>query len=539
MNKRNTQENYLDDLLNSVSGEKTPEELEMMSLRSQLQKMRNGDESLIDSKRSAEEDFLHSFEAELEDEDYTAYVEAFEKELEAEKNQAEGIVYRDLDDIDYTTFSGKADENDESLDFIPEEMLEALEKEEVPGEETTESLATDNSEVHSISEDDLSAFGEIIGELNAEEILPKSEEGIAATTEEEITETTEVEITAATEEGEEPDLSGNSDAELMDLLAGAQGLEDIGSMLSGEEIEDVGEDSIENYSMQQMQLVEEQQEEPKKKPGLWKRLLLALFGPEDDPKEADKNEDASKEQSGISDENMKILEELDQEAKGKKKKDKKEKKEKKEKKPKKEAKPKKPKPAKEGKTKKEKPVDTTPPLPKRPMILILLLIGSTVVLVILGTNLSGYSTNKKMAEAAYKKADYLEAYQALRGVNIREEDEELYNQIMILAAVEGEFHQYKMLKEGSQLAKKIEPIEIADALVCAAGRCEINQEKAKEYDCTKELETLKAKVSKELMEQYGIAYEDAVAIYQIDDREDYSVALYQKLKELGIQTEND
>ena len=77
----------------------------------------------------------------------------------------------------------------------------------------------------------------------------------------------------------------------------------------------------------------------------------------------------------------------------------------------------------------------------------------------------------------------------------------------------------------------------ADSLVCAAGRCAVNADNAKEYGCELQLEQLKTIISDTLSSQYGLSYDDAIALYNIDDRDDYTLALTQKLNELGIKEE--
>ena len=65
----------------------------------------------------------------------------------------------------------------------------------------------------------------------------------------------------------------------------------------------------------------------------------------------------------------------------------------------------------------------------------------------------------------------------------------------------------------------------------------VNADNAKEYGCELQLEQLKNIISDTLSSQYGLSYDDAIALYNIDDRDDYTLALTQKLNELGIKEE--
>jgi len=49
------------------------------------------------------------------------------------------------------------------------------------------------------------------------------------------------------------------------------------------------------------------------------------------------------------------------------------------------------------------------------------------------------------------------------------------------------------------------------------------------------LEILKKSVSNELEEKYNMTYEEAIEMYKIRHRDDYTIALYKKLTELGIE----
>lgn len=523
---RNKQENYLDDLLNSVSRDKTPEEMEMLSLKSQLEKMRNGEEEALNSSLRSEDRFLRDFEEELENDNYKDFIEDFEKELRGADNSEMYV-------------------NTMDNDPMPEQHIES-----------EEPLSVHNSDVsatqrlQSEGNADLSAFGEIVGEINGEmgeDILDFS--------------IPEEQPLAMTEDGE-VDLAGNSSADLADILSEDSGLADLGDMLSGDgdfhDLSDSDEfgDFAEKEMQQQEQAQEQAAEENDKKKGRRKKkksggekkkksedgktgflakLSRAFFGDDEEPQEADiiVGLDSGSSAAELSDENKRILEEMDSgEDAGKKKKEKKKKakkeKPKKEKKPK-EKKTKKEKPKKE---KKPKPVDNTPPLPKGPVILIFLMVISLMVLVLLGTNLTSYQTQVKQAKEYFRTGEYTLAYKQLKGTNIKESDEQFFNQLAVLAAVSSEINNYETFIANDKQEMAL------DSIVCAAGRYDINYNYAREWECTEELDKLRDKIEKILSEQYKMSFDDALEIYNMKDREDYSQALLVKLKELGLLSED-
>lgn len=514
---KNKQENYLDDLLNSVSRDKTPEEMDMLSLKSELEKMRSGDEDALSS--SAEDRFLRDFEDELENDNYKGFIEDFEKELGGSSDSGMYVNTMDDDSVSRQAAPAKSGNsgnyNDASAPIQPERN------------------------------NDMGAFGEIVGELNNEidggilDFSVPEEPSLAMTADGEV------------------DLSGNSGADLMDILSGDNGLSDLSDMLSGDgefhdpDSNDEFTDFAEKEMQQQEQAVEEsgkkkkgrkKKKEKKEKEGgkggFLSKISKIFFGEEEEFHEADiiVGLDNGSSAAELSDENQRILEELDSNGEPSGKKKEKKKKPKKEK-PKKEKKPKEPKPKKEKpkkekpkKEKKPKPVDNTPPLPKGPVILIFVMVISLMALVLLGTNLTSYQTEVTQAKEYYRTGDYVSAYKLLQGRTANERDEQFFNQLAALAAVASEMDNYEtFLANGKQ--------EMAmDSIVCAAGRYDINYNFAREWECTEELDKLRSDIEKILSEKYQMSFDDALELYRMD-RGEYSQALLARLDKLGLLSE--
>jgi hypothetical protein len=231
----------------------------------------------------------------------------------------------------------------------------------------------------------------------------------------------------------------------------------------------------------------------------------------------------------MSEENAKIIKEIDEEEKAKKAKKDKKKKEKKAKaeKPKKAPKPKKPPKPKKEKPPKEK--DNTPPLPKGPVIMIVIMVASLAVLVMLGTNLLNYSSVVTQAKAAYTAQNYTESFKLLQGERIQKKDQELYNKLSTLAAVSSEYDSFLVFRNAGQ-----EDVAL-DSLICSAGRYNLNLESAAEYGCQDELNALGDKIASALTESYGISMDEAIELYNQRNRTEYTVLLQRKLRELGLE----
>ena len=255
-----------------------------------------------------------------------------------------------------------------------------------------------------------------------------------------------------------------------------------------------------------------------------------LFGDDEPDEEEISGMQAEPAVTEMSMDDMDILKELegssDGDKQGGKEKKKKEKK-KKEKAPK-QPKEKKVKPKKEKKPKPPAEPDNTPPLPKGPVIAIVLMAVSLFAFVMIVTNLLGYQANLSQAKEKYEQGSYVEAYRKLQGLSIKERDEKLYHQLATLAAVSEKYQAYLVFDNyGSK-------IDALDALVCAYGRYDLNQKNAKEYGCEDQLEKIGGKIIKALLKDYDMTGDEALDIYQTRKRDDYTVKLHQKLKELGL-----
>ena len=503
-------ENYLDNLLDSMN------------------KLQDTDTNMSGADQ---DEFLKKFEDELENETYDEYLSSFEKELERENEQAKGQALN--------VQTPAPDDKDASLDDMLTEFDRRMKEQETQGDKQ-ENKADDNlsDAVFNFTPAD---SGIEMMDANMPEMAenPKQEE----TPDSIITNEPQM-----VEEIGEPDLAGNASKDILDILD-SDGLDNIGDLLEGKTGE-TGND-IDDYASHQMKAHEttdgELDAQGTEKKSLFKKII-SFFTKEpqsDDVTDTQGMADGTETDAQmLSDENKQILEALDANGEPNKASDK----PKKGKKPKKEKKPKKPKKEKKPKAPKEKKErigwEKGPKLPKGPVIVIWVFVMSIVVFVLICTFLLGNNSkvtdaqntyNQAIADLGQNKADsielYTKAYSRLSGLKLSGEDKQLYNKLSVLASVSGKYDAYKSFSDSGYVTMA------ADSLVCAAGRCDVNAENAKEYGCELQLEQLKNIISDTLSSQYGLSYEDAIALYNIDDRDDYTLALTQKLNELGIKEE--
>jgi hypothetical protein len=224
------------------------------------------------------------------------------------------------------------------------------------------------------------------------------------------------------------------------------------------------------------------------------------------------------------------LKELDEADKADAKKAKKEKKKKEKKAKPKKAKPKKaPKPKKPKKEKPPKEPDNTPPLPKGPVVAIIVMAASMLGLVMLGTNLLGYQVNISTAKTVEDSGDYVAAFENLQGLTIKQKDEELYNRLAALAAISQKYQDYLVFENYGSKDMAL------DSLVCAYGRYDLNKKYASAYNCEDEFEELNGKIVTALLEEYDMTGDEALELYKIENRNEYTLELRRKLRDLGME----
>lgn len=492
---KNKEEDYLDTLLNIVSDEKEEDSS-------------NGKSS--ERQRTPENEFLKEFEEELNSDEDSDYLHEFEMELQADERRKAKPRYTEPE----------PEEEPEQPEPEPESEVE----EEAPAALESDTDAPDADTQNLI--DGLKARMEKIPDTK--------------------------------NSGEEPDLAGNGSADILDILAGDGKLSDIKDMLSddGTGSADSGSSAIDDFAQKEMAaspVNEEKQEnsEPdekkdkkergqkkkekkpkgeKKEGGLFAKLAHILFHEADEDVESVTiKEPEQVDVKELSAENQQILRELEEseKASSKKKKEKKEKKPK----PKKEKKPKpkkekKPKPKKE---KKPKEPDLTPPLPKVPVILIWVMAISLMVLVLAGTNLTSYQNHISEAKQLYLEGNYAQAYAQMDGLSLHSADKDLYDQLEILSTVSSKYDAYQSFQQYEKYDMAL------DSLICAEGRYHVNYSKAEDANCAEEMNQMESLIQTALQEKYQMSTDEAVQLYSLRDRDEYTREVQSKIKALGLE----
>ena len=151
------------------------------------------------------------------------------------------------------------------------------------------------------------------------------------------------------------------------------------------------------------------------------------------------------------------------------------------------------------------------------------------MLIMLGGKLVGYSNSMAEAERYYDNGKYTKAYDAIAGMSMKKSDQEFYDRCAVLAMVQEQYDAYISLMDVSQYDMAL------DSLVRGVGRHDKYSDLAKEYGVVPEFNKLETQIEQALDEQFGVSAKQALEIYDLHDRENYSVQINQILEKLGLE----
>ena len=573
-------EDYLDSLLNNVTKKLSEfdEDFEQKKQTSDayMTKKNLPPKTLKALETVKENQFLREFEDELKQDDADSFLAEFEAELEGEALEFERTKEAQspddddayMDQIEQLVRASQSEPQADMMDLIPDfdmpsEGVGLSSDFDMPSEETGLPSGLDLQEdpdgyMGDSMIDSMDDFGDLLPDdgtgvdLSAEADLPP--EGMEALgslfDDAEDDAEAQTDLFGQTDTDEETILPENEmldDEGIMNLLNGFsedEALSDIGKMLEADEqsvsLEDLGAEP-ENLTHAAELAENDRSKRAKgakkdKKNGFLAKLLDLLFGEDEDAEDSLQHVEEAKDLDNISDENLEILRamngdmmELSDEKPAKKGKKEKKKKEKKQKEPKekkqKEPKPKKPK--KEKKPKEKGPREK--PLPRGPVIMIWLLALSVFAFVFISNNLLSKSNALLAAERCFDRGDYVSSYGELVSVKIGESETQLYERAKVLAGVQQELNSFYSMME-------VRKFDLAlDCLVRALGRSDLHMAEAEEWGVTTQMDALVSETTMQLEDQFNVTAAQARELYAIEDRDEYSLALDEVLKGLGLK----
>ncbi len=179
--------------------------------------------------------------------------------------------------------------------------------------------------------------------------------------------------------------------------------------------------------------------------------------------------------------------------------------------------------AKKEKKVKEKPVmEPLPPikrLPKKKVVLIGILCFSLGVIMTLLTFAIPYYSDMKNARAQFEQQNYEQAYELLRGHELNEDEQLMYDRSLVLLKAERKYNSYKnyMLlgMKLEALNALIQGIKVTEALSGTAAQLGVQEE----------FDTIRNKIITELETAFAVSLEQAFEWLQIEDNQVYSKEL--------------
>lgn len=146
--------------------------------------------------------------------------------------------------------------------------------------------------------------------------------------------------------------------------------------------------------------------------------------------------------------------------------------------------------------------------------------GIMVALLLIGTSIFIYSVSIKNAKTYFDRQKYTEAYNEVYGMELRDEDIELYERIMTVMFVNKQLNSYN-----NYYAMKRYP-EALDSLIKGLKRYDKYIELATMLGIKTDLDYVRDQIMGELEHVYLLSEEDIDEILSINNQREYSIAVY-------------
>lgn len=185
------------------------------------------------------------------------------------------------------------------------------------------------------------------------------------------------------------------------------------------------------------------------------------------------------------------------------------------------------------KLQKQEPVVKSKPLPKKPVVLIILFGLSIVVLVNLLSGVSGYNTALAEAKEYYAQGEYVEAYGCLNEKDIKEADLGFYDKVRLTAYMQQQLNSYDAYQSQNMYS------EALSALICGVGRYDRFVAEATEAGVDKEYDKMFKNIEEKLSSNYQMSVDEARAIYVLEDKKEFTYAVYEIISELRLESEEE
>lgn len=151
--------------------------------------------------------------------------------------------------------------------------------------------------------------------------------------------------------------------------------------------------------------------------------------------------------------------------------------------------------------------------------------AAAAIVIVIGTNVYNYAINIKNAQESFSRKLYDDAYQKVYGIEVKDEDEELYDKIMTVMYVNKQLNSYNNFLNMKQYP------EALDSLLKGLERYEKYYMLASLHGIEDDLDYVKDHIIEELDETFLLSEEEARAILAYEDQIKYSMAVYELANE--------
>ena len=146
-----------------------------------------------------------------------------------------------------------------------------------------------------------------------------------------------------------------------------------------------------------------------------------------------------------------------------------------------------------------------------------------------GMTFTGIKRHMVQAQELFDAGDYIAAYEKLNGFDLSDEKVLLLrNQARVLADLQLSQEEYEAFIAYEKYNYAL------DALITAVGRYEKYKDDAVEYGISEQYEAYAQTILNELQSTFGLSKEDALAIYNQNNRHYYTIELRKVLRGLGL-----
>ena len=195
---------------------------------------------------------------------------------------------------------------------------------------------------------------------------------------------------------------------------------------------------------------------------------------------------------------------------------------------------------KKEKKKKEKKVKTPkekeilpkePPLPKKPVILIMLMAASILALVLISNRVIDYQSTISKADSSFINRNYEQAYENIIGVNVKEEDKQLYDRIRVMMKLEAKYNMYLSHIEQNEYD------EALNDLIMGVIKYDQYKKEAEELGISQAFDDELALIEEQLNVVFGVDADQARNWYHTLSALDYTEMVRNVVKAAGYTVE--